>query len=324
MNPTQNKVHVNRPLTMISVAYMQDQTNFIANQAAPIIPVDHKSDDYYVWEKEDFFRDEAEERAPGTESVGGEHKLGTDTYRCKPYSFHEDVADQDRSNQDEGIDLDQEATELVTHKLLLRREITWLDTYFKPGVWSNELAGVAGVPAGGQFRRWDDYINSDPRVQLKLGQRTIFKVSGRKANTLILSYDAKDALVDHPTFIDRIKYTSRESVTPEMIAKYFDVERVLIAQAIHNKAAKGADADMDFIAGKHALLAYVAPKPGKRTPSAMYTFTWKYAPIAPKEGVRIKKFRMENIESDRVEGTQNWDNKVVAADMGFFFKDCVS
>jgi hypothetical protein len=250
--------------------------------------------------------------------------VGTDTFRCKPYSFHEDVADQDRANQDEGIDLDEEATELVTHKLLLRREIDWLDKYFKTGVWANELAGVAGVPAGGQFRRWDDYVNSDPRVQFKHGQRTILSTTGRKANTLILSYDAKDALIDHPTFIERTKYTTRESVTPAMIANYFDVERVLIAQAIHNKAAKGVEADMDFIAGKHALLAYVAPKPGKRTPSAMYTFTWKYAPIAPKVGVRIKKFRMENIESDRVEGTQNFDHKIVAADMAFFFKDCVS
>lgn len=324
MNPTQNKIHVNRPLTMMSVAYMQEQANFIANQAAPIIPVDHKSDEYYVFEKEDLFRDEAEERAPGTESVGGEHKLGTDTYRCKPYSFHEDVTDQDRANQDEGIDLDQEAVELVTHKLLIRREKAWNSKFFKPGVWGNQLVGVAGAPAGGQFRRWDDYVNSDPRTQFKGAQSRLLSTTGRKGNTLILHYDVKEALIDHPTFIERTKYTSKDSITPEMIARYFDVERVLIAQAIENRAAKGVAADMGFIAGKHALLAYVAPKAGKRTPSAMYTFTWKYAPISPKEGVRIKKFRMESIESDRVEGTQNWDDKIICSDMGYFFQDAIS
>lgn len=324
MNPTSNKVHVNRPLTMMSVAYMQEESSFIANQAAPIIPSDHKSDDYYVFEKEDFFRDEAEERAPGTESAGGEHKLHTESFRCKRYAFHEDVYDEDRENQDEAIDKDGEATELVTHKLLIRREKAWMGKFFKTGVWGNELAGVAGAPGAGQFRRWDDYVNSDPRVQFKLGRRTILSSTGRVPNTLILSYDAKDALIDHPTFIERVKYTSKESVTPEMIAGYFEVSRVLIAQAIENRAAKGAAADMDFIAGKHALLCYVAPKPGKRTPSAMYTFTWKYQPVAPKEGVRVKKFRMEEIEADRIEAAQNWDDKVVAADMGFFFKDCVN
>lgn len=322
--PTQNQIHVNRPLTMMSVAYMQDQANFIANQAAPIIPVEHKSDDYYVFEKEDFFRDEAEERAPGTEAVGGEHKLGIDTYRCKPYSFREDVTDQDRANQDEGIDLDQEAVEIVSHKLLIRREKAWMGKFFVPGVWGNELAGVAGVPGNGQFRRWDDYVNSDPRVQLKFGIKTILQKTGRRPNTFILGYSVKDALIDHPTFIERTKYTSPDSVTPAMIAAYFDIERVLITQAIENRAVKGAAADMEFIGGNHALLAYVAPKPGLRTPSAMYTFTWKYAPVAPKEGVRIKKFRMEQIESDRVEGTQNWDDKVVAADMGFMFTNAVS
>jgi hypothetical protein len=75
--PTQGSVHVNRPLTMISVAYMQDQAEFIADKVFPVVPVDKQSDLYYVYTKNDWFRDEAKPRAAGTESAGGGYNLST-------------------------------------------------------------------------------------------------------------------------------------------------------------------------------------------------------------------------------------------------------
>ena len=70
MQPTANQVHINRPLTNISVAYIQDDTHFIAGKVFPEIPVDKKSDLYFRYKKEDWFRDEARPRADGTESAG--------------------------------------------------------------------------------------------------------------------------------------------------------------------------------------------------------------------------------------------------------------
>ncbi|MCK4517851.1 hypothetical protein KAT92_03685, partial [Candidatus Babeliales bacterium] len=78
--PTLSDVHVDRPLTNISIAFIQKQTNFIAEQIFPAIPVPKKSDIYYVYDRDAWFRDDMEKRAPSTESAGSGYTLSTEGY----------------------------------------------------------------------------------------------------------------------------------------------------------------------------------------------------------------------------------------------------
>ena len=68
--PTAGDVHVNRLLGNVSTAYIQKQSAFIAAEAFPVVPVDNKSDRYPAYSKEDWMRDEAQERAPGPTPTG--------------------------------------------------------------------------------------------------------------------------------------------------------------------------------------------------------------------------------------------------------------
>jgi len=97
-----------------------------------------------------------------------------------------------------------------------------------------------------------------------------------------------------------------------------------VASAIKNTAAKGQTAAHSYIAGKAAALFYVPPAPGLMTPSAGYTFAWTGFAGAGGEGQRIKRFRLERIESDRVEGQMAYDHKKVAADLGYFFNTIIA
>jgi hypothetical protein len=56
--PTPRDVHVNTPLTQISITYLQQQDQFVAAQICPVIPVEKQSDRYYVYNRGDFFRDQ--------------------------------------------------------------------------------------------------------------------------------------------------------------------------------------------------------------------------------------------------------------------------
>ena len=58
MRPSPGDVHVNTPLTNISIAYMQDATKFISQRVFPNIPVAKQSDRYYVYDRGEFNRDE--------------------------------------------------------------------------------------------------------------------------------------------------------------------------------------------------------------------------------------------------------------------------
>jgi hypothetical protein len=73
--PTQNQVHVDAILTNISVAYFQQNQNFIATRVFPVVPVSKQSDKFFTYTKNDWFRDEAQRRADATESAGGVTRL---------------------------------------------------------------------------------------------------------------------------------------------------------------------------------------------------------------------------------------------------------
>jgi hypothetical protein len=132
MNPTPGDVHVNAPLTNISVAMMQSASNFIGVRAFPNVPVQKQSDRYYTFDRGEFNRDEMQERAPSTESSGGGYTVdNTPTYFCRVYAFHKDIDDQMRANADSVLQLDREATQYCTMKALIKREKVWANAYFK-------------------------------------------------------------------------------------------------------------------------------------------------------------------------------------------------
>ena len=103
-NPTFSDIHVNGPLTNISVAYIQKTEAFVADKVFPIVPVKKQSDRYFIYLKEDWFRDEAEKRKQGTESAGGGYGLdNTPSYYCETWAYHKDVTEEDRANSDKPL-----------------------------------------------------------------------------------------------------------------------------------------------------------------------------------------------------------------------------
>lgn len=325
MNPTRGDVHVNRPLTNISIAFIQNADNFIADKVFPNIPVPKQSDRYFVYERADWFRDDAEKRAPGTESAGGGFRIdNTPSYFADVWALHKDVDDQIRANADEPINMDRDATEYVTQQLMLRREKQWATDYFTTGIWGTQKQGVAAAPGAGQFLQWND-ANSTPVEDITTMVIDIAKLTGFRPNTLVLSPYVFNTLKNHADILDRIKYTQRGTVTTDILASLFEVDRVLVAMATSNKATEGAAANFDFvISDKAMLLCYSNPTPSILTPSAGYTFSWTGYLGAGTAGNRIKRFRMEELSSDRIEGEMAFDLKLIAADLGAFFYDAIA
>jgi hypothetical protein len=323
--PTQSQVHVDAILTNISVAYMQKAENFIADKVFPVVPVEKQSDKYFKYTKNDWLRDEAEVRTDGTESVGSGYNITTETYYADVYAIHKDVGDQTRANADAPINVDREAAEFVTQRLLTRREIQFVSDFMAGGVWGNTASGVASAsPTTGQFTQWSDYTNSDPIENIEEGKAAILSVTGLAANTLVLGYDVFRKLKNHPDLVDRIKYTSSQTITEDMLARMFDIERVLVSKSIKATNAEGASEAYAFTTGKSALLAHVAPSPGLLTPSAGYTMQWTGVSQGLGSTIGTSSFRLESLRATRIEAEIAFDNKVVAADLGYFWQTVVA
>ena len=322
--PTQSQVHVDAILTNISVAYLQRAENFIADKVFPVVPVDKQSDKYFVYSKNDWLRDEARVRTDGTESVGSGYNITTDTYYADVYAIHKDIGDQTRANADAPINVDREAAEFVTHRLLTRREIQFVNDFMTTNKWATDVTGVAASPTTGQTVQWSDYTNSDPIEDIEAGKAKILSTTGLEANTLVLGYDVFRRLKNHPDLVDRIKYTSSQTITEDMLARMFDIERVLVSKSVKATNAEGASAAYSFTTGKTALLAHVAPNPGILTPSAGYTFSWTGVSQGMGLTIGTSSFRLESLRATRVEAELAFDNKVVASDLGYFWNSIVA
>jgi hypothetical protein len=322
--PNINSVHVDAILTNISVAYLQNQDNFIADKVFPVVPVDKKSDKYFTYTKNDWFRDEAQRRADGTESAGSGYNLSTGTYSADVWAFHKDVGDQTVANADAPLNPLREATEFVTRRLLLRKEIQFVSDFFTTGVWADDVTGVAGAPSSGETKQWSDYTSSDPINDIEAGKSEILSSTGMEANTLVLGYEVFRQLKNHPDLVDRIKYTSSQTITEDMLARMFDLDRVLVAKAVKATNNEGASDAYSFAYGKSALLCHTASAPGLLTPSAGYTFSWTGVSGGIGSTIGVSSFRMESLKAERVEAEMAFENKVIGSDLGYFWNTIVA
>lgn len=323
--PKMQDAHIDRAMTNISVAYLQDASAFIADKVFPIVPVRRQSDVFYVYNKGDFMRDEAQVRGAGTESAGGDYGVAaSDPYHCRKHAFHYDVTEEERANYDEPLNADTDATEFVSQKMLIRREMEWASKFFKTGVWGTEITGAASNPSSGQAIKWN-LATSNPILDITNAAVQMASETGYRPNTLVLSPFAFNALKNHEDILDRIKYTQKGIVTTDLLATLFEVQHVYVAWSVVNSAAKGATDSVSFIMGKHALLCYANPSPALRKPSAGYIFAWTGLEGAGAYGNRIVRLPMDvlGLGTERIEGEIAFDAKKICGDLGVFFKDIV-
>jgi hypothetical protein len=133
------------------------------------------------------------------------------------------------------------------------------------------------------------------------------------------------ALRQHPQIIDRIKYVMKAfpnmSNASDIFAAAFDVQKFQIAGAVNTTSIEGVpavDETYDFILANDVLLCYAAPNPGILMPSAGYTFSWRGFSGMTQVGAIIKKFRMEELESDRIEAKLAYGLNVIEPALGAF------
>jgi hypothetical protein len=330
--PTQGDVHVNTPLTSISIAYMQNAANFVADRVFPNVPVAKQADRYWTYDRGFFNRNEMKIRAAGTETAGIGYQVDSSpSYYCDVWGIHHDVPDQVRSNADFAINPDRDATNLVTHQALIRKEVSFAAKYLTTGVWATDITGVATGPTGAQVLQWNDPL-STPIEDIAAGKRVVAESTGFEPNKLTIGRAVYDQLKNHPDIVDRIKYGGQSAagsgnpaiVTIRALAALFEVDDIFVMNAIQNTAKEGQTNAHSFIGGKVALLSFSPASPGLMVPSAGYTFSWTGYLGAADNGARIKKFRQEQLASDRVELELAFVQKVIAADLGYYFTSVVA
>lgn len=95
-------------------------------------------------------------------------------------------------------------------------------------------------------------------------------------NVMVLSAQAFNAAKNNPSILDKFKYTSSDSVSADMLAKLWNLNKVVVGEAVTADDA----GNMTDIWGNNAVLAYVPATPtALEEPSYGYTYTMEGHPL---------------------------------------------
>lgn len=319
--PTLASTHYDMPLSNISIAYMQEDDAYIAHKVFPIVPVESRAGFYWKYDRGEWLKAQAKKRADVTESAGSGFTVTQDTYATDVYAFHQDVGAQITADLTFPMNLLSDAAKFVAKVMLNTQEIDFANAFFKTGVWGTDLTGHATTNTGSNFIQFSNYSTSTPVATIDRAKDFVEGTTGYKVNTMVMGKDVFNVLKEHPAIIDRIKYTTADVVTEQLLAKYFGVERVFVGNTLKNTAAEGQADSISRVYSDGILLTHTAAAPGLLTPSAGYTFAWNgYAGL----GAGTYQIPQPNTKATRVETEAAWSNKVVAADLGVFLTDVIA
>lgn len=326
--PTGSDLHIDTFLSNLSVGYMNAPGAYVADRVFPVVHTLKQSDKYAIYNKYDWFRDDAQKRAPLTESAGGGFGLETPgIFFCDEYAYHQDIADEDVDNADEVFQLEEDTTAYVTEKLRLSREVRWATKYFATDIWGTDLEGQTDTPGTNEFLVWDD-ASSTPIEDIEDAKAIIKGNTGLMPNTLVVAERVHQTLKNHLDVVDRFKYTQAGIITEQLLARVFEIERYMVAGAIIAASPEGSESLSYALTQYDALLLYVAPRPNRRLPSAGYTFRWARPIIRGMSGDRleatIRKFRINRNRGTRIEGGVYEDQKLVSTDCGLYFHNAIA
>lgn len=322
--PHLGQVHVDRPLTNISVAFMQDENAFISTRHA-VVPSDKKSNLYFVYDQNSFMRDQAEPRGPGTESAGSGYTVSNTSFNCQVYALHKDVDEQTRLNTDDPLDAKRDAVKFITRQLMIRQERQFMTDVMAASIWTGSSTAGDITPSP----TWDD-PTSTPIEDVQVQQASILAKTGFLPNVFYLSFQVYQKLVRHPDVIDLIKYGASAGApaiaNEEALAKIFGVEEVIVSKGVYATNAENATAAYSLMASKNALLVYVPSSPGLYTPSSFYTFMWTGVSYGLGKTIGAYEIPMPwlGLTTVRVEAQTAFTNKIVGPTLGAYFTGAVA
>jgi len=323
---TPSAVHVDQPLTNLTLAYAQSQENFIADKVFPTVGVSKQSDKYYIYDRANMNRTgDVEKLAPRTEVNRIGMTLSTSSYFADVYGLGMDFDEQTLANEDAMLDIRSAGAETLAMRLMIHREEQFASNFFVASQW-----GTDNTLSGND--QWSDYTNSDPIDAVTLARRTVQLGSGGfKPNTMVVGKEVRDKLINHPDVLARLNggatVTNTALVTDAKLAEIFEVENFYVMEAVKNSSVEGVAESNAFIGGKHAMLCYTPNNAGLMSPAAGLTFAWNNLEGVNNLGITVESFSDDALKrqqiAEMIQVKMSYDMQIVGADLGAFVNGIV-
>lgn len=242
---------INPVLTSIAQGFKQN--TLVGAKLFPQVNVGLRAGNIITFGKEEFMQYSGLVRAPGGATRRMQVGYSGSPFALVDYSLEGSLpieTMQEAQANDNGFSID--IAGIMIKKTLgimnLRLEIaqaTLATTLANYG--ANNRTTLSGTS------QWSDYTGvSTPAAVIETAKEQIRSQTGKRPNVMVLGPVVFARLRQHPQIRDYIKYANREVATPEILAEFFGVQEVVVADGIQATDA-GVFSD---IWGKHAILAY--------------------------------------------------------------------
>lgn len=303
--PAPRDTFVNPLLTNISVSY--SNTGFIADSVFPTVTVDKETGIYFVQDDKESLRTPADaRRGEFSRANRVSNKLSEATYALEEKSLETPISERVMRNYSDPFDPKKNATNLVTQKLLLQKEIDL----------ANTLATQAGTITD-ENSAWSTPA-TDIIGKARTARNAILLATGEDANTVVIGKPALDVILENTAVIERIKYTNRadEATILNALADFMGVSRVLIGKTVQNTAKEGQSASTSYVWGDNVTFLYVPEAAAIETPAAGYCLTLKDARY-------VDEWYEQDIKTTFVRANDFYDFKTVVPQAMYSYTDVV-
>ena len=322
---TPSSVHLDQPLTNLTLAFAQDQSNFIADKVFPVVGVERQSDKFYIYDRDNMNRTgDVKALAPRTEVNRIGMSISNSSYYTDVFGLGMDFDQQTLANEDAALDIRSAGAQTLATRLMIHREEQFATNFFSASIWGSET-----TPSN----LWSDYTNSTPIQDVTTARRTMqLKSGGFKPNCMVVGKEVRDILINHPKILARLNGGSTVSnpalITDAKLAEIFEVESFYVMEAVKNDSVEGVAESNSFIGGKHALLIHGPKGAGLMTPAAGLTFAWNNVPGANNLGITVESFSDDALKrqqvAEHIQVKMAYDMQVTGADLGYFFDTVVA
>jgi hypothetical protein len=309
MTPGQARV-IDPILSEIARGYKN--ADMVGGELFPDVPVDQRGGQIIEFSREDF-RLYATGRAPGSNTKRVQYGYLGKLFALKQHALEGVVPFElmQEANAVPGIDLGRVAVNKTQNIIFLSHEKQASDRALDEANYAaTNKVTLAGTD------QWSDFVNSDPSGDIEDGKEAIRSQIGRRPTTAVIGAAVFAKLGQHPKILDRIKYTSRDVVTTELLAALWGLKRVRVGDAVFMNDA-GALVD---VWGKKVVLAFTETGPLRDMglPSYGYTYRLRAHPI-----VEVP-YQDRNAKSWVYPVTDELDPQIAGADAGYLISAAVA
>ncbi len=308
----------------LSIAYKN--LTYIANRIFNVVDGVGPEAKIMLFNPSDWFRDEAQIRAPGSRAGRIRAKMDSVSVSLDEYAMASPVTDEDRNDaaiagappvQPEGNAVELSSDKIDLKKERLIRDLIVATTWADGNNGGEDAAGLWAAGAGNTFL-----------ADIKKAIETIHNKTGIKPNKLALDLGTFLSLKEESTILDKIKYVQRGVLTAEILASLLELNEVLVGEAVYSSAKEKKDGT-DFTSTKiwevnatkgMGFVFYAPPVPGLKVPMAGVQARGVYAK-AGNVARKIESWRENAEHQDVYEAAEKTDIVVTGANLGYLFKD---